>query len=1448
MSNIDWDFIARQEGKRVLNGYVPKTKNMKSGVTIATGFDLGQRNLNDLKGLPEFIVKKLEPYLGIKGANAEQLAENLNITDSEAKIIDEFSHSEVVEDLRKKWNAKTGTSFDDLPTNKATAIASVRFQHGDLATATPNFWRQVTSDDWNAAINNLRDFGDEFPSRRNREADYLVAGMSTEEVESKKKFESELARDKKYGIQQAMISGEEGGLGSIATTERIKAKETDFDSEPVKPSEFVEESTDLVEQPASTPPLSIHHPAEEADEVYDDAIIRQAMKPEVEYSASEYVKDFLLGEGRTSERDDEYFTLEDVNMMEAEEIVNANEVNNVADTFFSLADKIPDNYEEERKRLQQEDITLDELVQQRKALGYTRYQEDRPQLDKFFQFRNKTRYGDVYVKPDPESFELDAFQDTNTFEHVFATAGKAFRQYNPITAGARFAQYTGLISGRPKPVPGYSVYDSEIAKKLVTPEGLGFYDAVGSDEEFLLRFNRKQKDLEDLEIINKSPHGQGLSLFMATAGPTLLAPIAPIKILRHHGATHRFIAGGTFGAATMAGQQTALMTQNDARDAEEGLMTLTAAFLINGSLSSLLGKNISAQHKLKLENNKLLKEQQKIAALGARKGINEAVAKGEVGALKAESVGAGVSDEIRRTRAYQQIEREALEATGVGFEKLPINPVNRLAKSPNPLVRSVTPELVDMGGVMQRKIRDGEEAMHQSVEKIAQVRYYPMLRRAKVLSSQEYAKYRGELPKQGDIGLAARGMTRGVQDFLSMPPNTLTYRQFRERAGKAFRNGDKDRVRDAATKHVNAVAREYRKLVDDLGNEANKVGLFSVELKNLLDDAIAAGDDALVAKIRNAMVVMRRTGPAVNTAKSYMPRVYRGDKIDANMKKFIDQVVKGLRQKNPKLSAKEARIIATESMDAALRRKPYLDFDGRTDALDFVKLPSGAQARLLDIPDRLIEDFLENDIEAVIGMHTRQMSIDIELTRKFGDIGLVGFIKQVDDEYVRLLKETKDVTMRKSIQEARKRDLDDIRAVRDRLRGTYGASKDPHAMSSRYIRAMKSINILTGMGSAAISSLPDTARIPMVEGFQAFYKGLNVMFFEASKIAARMTKTELEEAAVAIDAQLGLRAHAMVDSTDIFGNRYGLERSLTDATGAMFFFNGLNIWNQVIKETAGNVVALRMVAAIMNPKGWDGLDQPNKEKLLKNGIGRQDYDIMRMQIEQHGVKEQGRWLPNTSDWTDSTQRLKFRVALNQNVDRIIITPGAGDRALWTSTEVGSLLTQFKGFGQGAFVRMLTAGLQEKDGAFWQGALMIVALAGIVNEIKRVQYGIDRDEDFEQKLINAIDRSGLMGWFTDVNNAAEALSHNQIGFRPLFGEDPYPVSAQVQAARTVGPTGSFVINAGSVLGDVLSGNVDEQTGRNARFIQPGGNLAIIDPILDGVYGHGNVNRQENLNKE
>jgi len=98
--NVDINFIAGREGYE-LQGYVPDVKASKSGVTIASGLDLGARNVNDLKGLPENIITKLKPFLGLKGSQADAKAKELNITEEEAKIINTFAHKQSLTKLKK---------------------------------------------------------------------------------------------------------------------------------------------------------------------------------------------------------------------------------------------------------------------------------------------------------------------------------------------------------------------------------------------------------------------------------------------------------------------------------------------------------------------------------------------------------------------------------------------------------------------------------------------------------------------------------------------------------------------------------------------------------------------------------------------------------------------------------------------------------------------------------------------------------------------------------------------------------------------------------------------------------------------------------------------------------------------------------------------------------------------------------------------------------------------------------------------------------------------------------------------------------------------------------------------------------------------------------------------------------------------------------------------------
>jgi hypothetical protein len=95
--NIDFKFLSDLEGGSKTTGYVPAAGVSKSGVTIGTGFDLGQRKESDLTalGLDATLVTKLKPYLGLKGKKAQDLLKKqpLTISVANAQKIDKAAKS-----------------------------------------------------------------------------------------------------------------------------------------------------------------------------------------------------------------------------------------------------------------------------------------------------------------------------------------------------------------------------------------------------------------------------------------------------------------------------------------------------------------------------------------------------------------------------------------------------------------------------------------------------------------------------------------------------------------------------------------------------------------------------------------------------------------------------------------------------------------------------------------------------------------------------------------------------------------------------------------------------------------------------------------------------------------------------------------------------------------------------------------------------------------------------------------------------------------------------------------------------------------------------------------------------------------------------------------------------------------------------------------------------------
>jgi hypothetical protein len=188
---VDIEYISKEEGDNVLDGYtLPPEQFSKSGVTVATGVDLGARNLNDLKGLDSKIIEKLKPYLGLKGKNAKKQLDliPLKLSEKESNTLNKFIQKKILTKLKTKWNNDSKIKFNKLSTEQATVLASVAFQYGSSFKRTDgtqmNFYKLALNNDWQGVYDELMDFKDKSESvnkRHKRAAKILKKYLNKQE-------------------------------------------------------------------------------------------------------------------------------------------------------------------------------------------------------------------------------------------------------------------------------------------------------------------------------------------------------------------------------------------------------------------------------------------------------------------------------------------------------------------------------------------------------------------------------------------------------------------------------------------------------------------------------------------------------------------------------------------------------------------------------------------------------------------------------------------------------------------------------------------------------------------------------------------------------------------------------------------------------------------------------------------------------------------------------------------------------------------------------------------------------------------------------------------------------------------------------------------------------------------------------------------------------------------
>lgn len=619
--------------------------------------------------------------------------------------------------------------------------------------------------------------------------------------------------------------------------------------------------------------------------------------------------------------------------------------------------------------------------------------------------------------------------------------------------------------------------------------------------------------------------------------------------------------------------------------------------------------------------------------------------------------------------------------------------------------------------------------------------------------------------------------------------------------------------------------------------------------KQAIADELSAlrGLEKQTKKQAKRQAQLERKLSAIDSAEQKLPKLQRHLEILDKPRQFRNEHARLSRHVNSLTRFDRRR-------QAAMRRMEPMDREGLEAAADdiinkIIGAPAGivpgelipdgltkhagfTKARTLNIPDERIKDFLESDVNYVMENYIRQVAPEIELTKRFGRVDMDGQIKAITEDYNRLISEAATPKERAKLEKRRDADLRDIRAMRDRLLGTYGAPKDPASFFVRAGRVARHVNFLRLLGGMTISSLPDMARPIMQHGLRSALKPLGKMMTDISKM--RIAKADLREMGIGLEYALSSRSKVIADLNDPYSRRSFLERGLEWSSQKFGNFTLMNQYTDTMKMWSGLITQSKVLNAAKVVAGGKKLSKKEITKLAHIGIDESMLHRIADQYSRHGEDLDGLLTGHSHLWDDRVVRETFQSAILKDVRTTVITPGIGDTPLMMSSELGKIVMQFKTFFFATHNRALVSGIQSGDASFYYGALLQVGLGSLVYVLKSMMAGREINTDPANLVKEGLDWSGMMGWLGEPNNVLENLSGGTYGMSAMFGGPP---ASRYQSRNGIGallgPTFDLGGDIKNITAGVLNGEFDDREVRSVRKLLPFQNLFYLAPLLNQI---------------
>ena len=356
----------------------------------------------------------------------------------------------------------------------------------------------------------------------------------------------------------------------------------------------------------------------------------------------------------------------------------------------------------------------------------------------------------------------------------------------------------------------------------------------------------------------------------------------------------------------------------------------------------------------------------------------------------------------------------------------------------------------------------------------------------------------------------------------------------------------------------------------------------------------------------------------------FFPRFWSQSAVKKNRKEF-SEILYGWYKQNPfiyEFDSKTSTYVKTElsSEPSKIQERVDLTIDrilGEQDPTNVDNIGFGVgrskhfRHRELDIPNKLVTDFMVTDPLAVMKTYATRIEPRYEYAKAFGQ-DVDGVLFDLESEMIAKGFSEKDINKMRR----------DYLHMYERTAGA--VIRNPDSLSQKAAFILREAASFSYMGSAGLAALPDFGRIVMEHDAENVMKGIQAIM---DKNTVNLTANEIRYAGEAIDI---LRGSAHMRLMEDLSNNVDASDLLSNARNAFYIMNGLAPMTGIAKQLAGIVDAHTIIDYSIR---YTELTPQELTWLSRYGISAED--AKQIANAPWRKTDNGLYMANTDEWVDN---------------------------------------------------------------------------------------------------------------------------------------------------------------------------------------------------------------------